>query len=255
MNLSPIHDEPALLIKDSKTLVLADLHIGIEFEMFTAGARIPGKTDELKGRILQILENNKVDSIVFLGDLKHNVPTASFMEAREIPRLVSDLFEYVDEIHLIPGNHDGGIDRYLPSEVIFHSSKGAVIDGVGMWHGHTWPSVEVMASDTVVVAHNHPAAVFVDGVGARSTERCWLRGEWNRKNVEGKYPDAGKGFIMLPAFNDLCGGSYVNEEKPRLIGTAFRKGLANIDNAEIYLLDGTHLGKVSDNKVDIQRSK
>jgi len=255
MNLSPIHDEPALLIENTGTLVLADLHIGIEFEMFTAGARIPGKTDELKSRILKILENHDVNRIVFLGDLKHNVPTASLMEAREIPRLVNELFEYVDEIHLIPGNHDGGIDRYLPERVKIHSSKGAVIGDNGMWHGHTWPSPNLMASETVVVAHNHPAVVFVDGVGARSNVRCWLRGKWKRKKVEEKYPDAGEGFIMLPAFNDLCGSSYVNEKNPRLIGTAFRKGLADINRAEIYLLDGTNLGKVSDNKVAIQRSK
>ena len=255
MTLEPIHDEPALLIKDTKTLILADLHIGIEFEMFSAGARIPGKTEELKECILKILENNKVERIVFLGDLKHNVPTASFMEAREIPRLVNELFEHVDEIHLIPGNHDGGIDRYLPDKVNLHSSKGAVIEDVGMWHGHTWPSENVMASETVLVAHNHPAAVFVDGVGARSTVRCWLRGKWDRKKVGEKYPNAGQKFIMLPAFNDLCGGSYVNEEKPRLIGTVFRKGLADLDKAEIYLLDGTHIGKIGDNKVEVHRSK
>jgi putative SbcD/Mre11-related phosphoesterase len=255
MDLSPVHNEPALYIRDTRTLVLADLHIGIEFEIFSAGARIPGKTCEMRDRIMNILKKHDVERLVILGDLKHNVPTASFTEAREIPRLVNDLHESVGEIHLVPGNHDGGIRNYLPDIVQVHSSRGVVIDGVGMWHGHTWPSAEVMTSDMVVVAHNHPAAVFVDGVGARSSERCWLRGKWNRKNVEGKYPGAGKGFVMLPAFNDLCGSSYVNEERQRLIGTVFRKGFADIDKAEIFLLDSTHLGRVADNRVKIQRSK
>jgi putative SbcD/Mre11-related phosphoesterase len=255
MDFTPVHGEPALLIKDTATLVLAELHIGIEFEIFSAGARIPGKTREMKDRIHKIVNENSVDRIVFLGDLKHNVPTASFTEAREIPLLFDELSDMVGELHLIPGNHDGGIERYVSEGVSVHSSKGAVIEGVGMWHGHTWPSEEVMASETVIVAHNHPGVVFVDGVGARTTERCWLRGNWIKDAVEGRYPKAGNGFIMLPAFNDLCGSSYINEENPRLIGTVFRKGLANIDDSEIYLLDGTNVGTVAENRVAIHRSK
>ncbi|KYK31397.1 MAG: hypothetical protein AYK23_03975 [Candidatus Proteinoplasmatales archaeon SG8-5] len=255
MEFTPVHGEPALLVRDPSTLVLAELHIGIEFEIFNAGARIPGKTGEMRDRILKIVEENGVESIVFLGDLKHNVPATSFTEASEIPLLIDVLSDAVGELHLIPGNHDGGIERYLSEDVTIHSSKGAVIKGVGMWHGHTWPSEEVMASETVIVAHNHPGVVFVDGVGARTTERCWLRGKWKRDVVMERYPDAGSGFIMVPAFNDLCGSSYINEEEPRLIGTVFRKGLANMDDSEIFLLDGTNLGRVADNRVAVQRSK
>ena len=60
---------------------------------------------------------------------------------------------------------------------------------------------------------------------------------------------------MIPAFNDLCGGTYINEVKPRLLGAVLRNSLADIEKSEIYLLDGTYLGSVSANQVKIQRSK
>ncbi len=253
MNLEPLHNEPALFAADIKALMVADLHIGIEYEMLTAGARIPGKTGEMNERLFKMLDEYKASRLIILGDLKHNLPTSSLQEARDIPRLIEELFEAVDKIDLVPGNHDGGIRNHLPGDVKVHSSRGAVIEGLGMWHGHTWPSEKVMASETVVMAHSHPVAVFVDGVGGRSTERCWLRGEWSRKKALERYEKLGKGFVMVPAFSDLCGGSYVNEVEPRLLGPVLKNGLADIDNAEMYLLDGTHLGRVADNLVKVER--
>ncbi len=238
-----------MLAREISALMVADLHIGIEFEIFTAGARIPGKTGEMRARLLKILDECNASRLMIIGDLKHNLPTSSLQEARDIPRLMEELLEVVEHIDLVPGNHDGGIGHHLPPGVKVHSSRGAVIEGLGMWHGHTWPSEEVMASETVVMAHSHPVAVFVDGVGGRSTERCWLRGKWKRKRALERYEKLGKGFVMLPAFSDLCGGSYVNEEEPRLLGPVLKNGLTDIDNAEMYLLDGTHLGKVKDNLV------
>lgn len=255
MFLTPLHNEPALFAEEISTLIIADLHIGIEYELLTAGARIPGKMEEMKQRLLKTISKYEIERLVIVGDLKHNVPTSSFREERDIPRFIDELFEVVKDIELVPGNHDGGIGNYLPKRVNVHSSKGAVIENMGIWHGHTWPSKDVMAADIVVTAHNHPVAVFVDGVGARSTERCWLKGRWNREKTMEKYEEVGNGFIMVPAFNDLCGGTYVNEVKPRLLGAVMRNGLADVDTAEIYLLDGTYLGTVADNRVEIQRSK
>ena len=110
-----------------------------------------------------------------------------------------------------------------------------------------------MASKIVLMAHVHPQAAFVDGVKARSTERCWIRGKWDRKKAMEKYPKLGSKFVMLPAFNDLCGGSHVNDNGQRRIGTVMRNELADIQNAEMFLLDGTNLGKIKDNLVKGER--
>lgn len=250
MNLEPIHGQPALFAKDINALIVADLHMGIEHEIFLAGAKIPGKTKELEVGLLKLLGETGADKLIIAGDLKHNIPVSSFREEREIPELIYTILDYVGEIHLTPGNHDGGIRRFLPGDVKLHSSKGFVMGDYGIWHGHCWPSEEVMASGTVIMAHVHPQAAFVDGVKARHAERCWLRGKWNKKRTAERYDNVGRKWVMLPAFNDLVGGSHVNDNSQRRIGTVMRNGLADIQNAEMFLLDGTNLGKVRDNPVE-----
>jgi hypothetical protein len=249
MALSPVHGEPALLAEEEKALIVADLHIGIEHEMFLAGAKIPGRTPELQARLLKLLGKTKARTLVIAGDLKHNIPKTSFLEEREIPRLMEALFEIAEEIHLVPGNHDGGISEFLPKDVKLHSNKGFVLGDYGVWHGHCWPSDEVMASRTVLMGHVHPQAAFVDGVETRAAERCWVRGKWNFREAHRKYTVLGEGFLMMPAFNSLCGGSHVNDLGQRKIGTVLRHNLADIERAEMVLLDGTNLGKVGDNLV------
>ena len=53
----------------------------------------------------------------------------------------------------------------------------------------------------------------------------------------------------MPSFNDFLGGRPVNETRPRkeigaeaLIGPVLRSEAVDVDNAELYLLDGTYLG-------------
>lgn len=247
--MDPIHNEPALFAPDVSAVIVADLHIGLEHEILLAGARIPPKTGEMQSRLVNILRETGAKNLIIAGDLKHNIPVSSFREEREIPRLIESLFEIVDEIHLVPGNHDGGIADYLPPHVRLHTNKGLVMGDYGIWHGHCWPSEDVMAARTVLMGHVHPQAVFVDGVETRSSERCWVRGRWDFAKAHRKYETLGEGFLMIPAFNDLCGGSHVNDMSQRKIGTVLRHELADIKQSELFLLDGTNLGKVGDNLV------
>ena len=48
----------------------------------------------------------------------------------------------------------------------------------------------------------------------------------------------------MPAFNQLCGGIAVNREG--IAGPIER--IMNVDNSEVYLLDGSFLGKVKNIK-------
>ncbi len=55
--------------------------------------------------------------------------------------------------------------------------------------------------------------------------------------------------FIMPSFNDFLGGRPVNETRPRkeigseaLIGPVLRSEAVDVDEAELYLLDGTYLG-------------
>jgi hypothetical protein len=56
----------------------------------------------------------------------------------------------------------------------------------------------------------------------------------------------------MPSFNDFLGGRPVNETRPRkelgaeaLIGPVLRSETVDVDNSELYLLDGTYLGTLN----------
>ena len=56
----------------------------------------------------------------------------------------------------------------------------------------------------------------------------------------------------MPSFNDFLGGRPINETRPRkeigkeeLIGPVLRSEAVDVDEAELYLLDGTYLGTLN----------
>jgi metallophosphoesterase superfamily enzyme len=57
--------------------------------------------------------------------------------------------------------------------------------------------------------------------------------------------------FIMPSFNQFLGGRPINEKKRQkrkreaFIGPILRSGCVNMDEAEVYLLDGTFLGTVA----------
>jgi metallophosphoesterase superfamily enzyme len=46
----------------------------------------------------------------------------------------------------------------------------------------------------------------------------------------------------VPSFNELCGGTPVNDVKAKLLGPLAKPDVVNLDRARLHLLDGTDLG-------------
>jgi len=242
--LQPIIDEPAFLIKEKKLLVVADLHIGIESELRENGLQVPSQTNVMEQRLISILTTNTIDDIILLGDIKHNIPSSTIQERTDVIRFLNTIQTY-GTLHILPGNHDGNIDRLLSSTIKLHSSDGFVFDGIGFTHGHRKPNQEVMQCEQVVIGHTHPTVMLTDRLGYRTFEQCWLRSVPLSGNLLEKYPTSHTlQILVMPAFNPLCGGIAVNRDP--LLGPF--KSLIDIDSAEVYLLDGSSLGKVKDFK-------
>ena len=262
---------PALMVESGERVLLAaDLHLGMEYELAKQGINIPYQWTRMLDELLALLEEHRPDRLILVGDVKHGVPATSFQEKREIPRFFDALLEAVDHVDVTRGNHDANIQMYLPEEVTLHSSKGVIIgDGfqVACLHGHAWPPPEIMAVDCVVMAHNHPTVMLNTPLGIRVTERAWVRGrcdpmslaaaflEQDNLKTEGDPLEAFKEnylvepdspeIIIMPMFNDLLGGLPVNTESPKsLLGPLFRTDAVNMDDFDVYTLDGTYLGRV-----------
>jgi hypothetical protein len=234
--------------------VIADLHLGIEYELSLKGVNIPPQTSSILERCVKIFEKYEPKKIILLGDIKHVIPLPSKRneeydavvkkERNEVRKFLEELQQY-GKIEIVQGNHDGSI-QYLTKAMI-HDSKGFTItlEGkkIGLFHGHAWPSSEVMKSDYLIMAHTHPTVMLRDKMGYAATRNCWVRANFNEK-VKEKYPTAkaNRQLTIMPAFNPLCGGIPVNESG--IIGPM--RNVIDMRNAIIYLLDGTNLGKVKD---------
>ena len=239
-NLQPVLNEPALFIKNKKILVISDLHIGIESELRQLGLNAPSQTSSMTKRIIRILEEYSPKTIVLLGDIKHNIPTSTISERSDVKRFLSQI-NSIGNVFILPGNHDGNINKLISNDIQLKASNGFVFEEIGFIHGHRWPSEQIMNCKNVIIGHTHPTVMLTDRLGYKTFEPCWLKGKCDKVLLEEKYPDsANPEIIVVPAFNHLCGGIAVNKEA--LIGP-FNK-ILDVKNSEVYLTNGSSLGKV-----------
>jgi len=223
----PIRNERAMLIESA--LVLSDLHIGVEYELERKGIRVPSQWKAMADEVLRLKEKSGAKDLVINGDLKHGIPSSKW-EMRDIRLFMDEIEGQFREIHIVKGNHDGNIEKALPEWVEIHDGSGFLIGDYGILHGHAWPSEELDDAEVLVIGHTHPAVAFIDSLGNSHKEPCWIRGKYGEKEI-----------IVMPAMNRFYGGSPINED---LLGPLLNSEEFDRENADIYLLDGTYLGKI-----------
>jgi len=242
VDLEPIADSPALLMRGRKKWIcVADLHIGLEVQLRRAGFNIPTQTPRMREELMRLASFG--DSIIILGDLKHRIPSVGYREDKELRPFMKALQDAYREISVIAGNHDGGLTSVLPEGVVAKHGRGIVVEDIGLFHGHVWPSATVMKAERLVMGHIHPSVMLVDSLGGRTNEKCWLRTELVRKKVLEKFDSCPKELVVVPAFNPLLTGTPVNGKPGSMLGPIFRNELADPESYRIYLMDGTNLGK------------
>jgi putative SbcD/Mre11-related phosphoesterase len=261
MELAPLIDEPALTVDGS--LVVADIHIGIEYELSLSGIHIPTQVHRRTDRILRYLEDTKADRVILLGDIKHNVPWTSKLEREDIPHFLRSIAECAT-IDIVPGNHDSGLTYLIPRredlQIELHRSKGFALQNIGFMHGHTWPALELLSCDYVVMGHNHPSIRLADPLGHLSSQPVWIRTRFVEAVFRERYSDlewfADPRVIIMPAFNELAGGIAFNEATyDTLLGPLFTNKAVELETAEVYLLDGAYLGTVSQLRYFVPKPK
>jgi len=239
-DIQPIQNEPALFIKNKKILVVADLHIGIESQLREQGVSTSSKTKNMVDKLQKIIKKYKPIEIILLGDVKHNIPSTTIQERRDVKNFLNILKEN-GLVHIVPGNHDGNIGKISPGGIIIHPSDGYIVENIAFVHGHRWPNTEVMKCEQIVISHTHPTIMFTDRLGHKTFEPCWIKASILKEKLFEKYPNGTcSSVLVIPSFNPLCGGIAANQE-----GIAGPIGkLIDIENAQVYLIDGTDLGKV-----------
>jgi len=204
----------------------------IEFELYKKGANVPSQTQRKLEKLKDIVKETKAKKLIILGDLKHNVPVTSRQEQEEVPVFLQDLLRLVKKIIITKGNHDGNIERLIPPGV-------EVVDefiekDVGYFHGHKKPSEELLKQELIICGHTHPSILLKD-----------IRGNIQQAWIETTVKDSHTRGVVVPAFDDSTRGSAINNTEP--IGP-FLKKMIDLENSEVYLLDGSYLGTVEELK-------
>ena len=245
--IEPVFDAPLLLVEgEERVLVAADLHLGLEYELWQGGVTIPSQTETILARLLGFLAEIKPDRLLLLGDIKHNVPRTSWQEKREVPEFLRRLSAHV-LVEIVPGNHDSNLADMAPQGARVRPASGFVLDGVGYFHGHTWPDEKVMRAESMVAGHLHPAIRLPDPLGRSPSRPVWAKTRLMSEAVQEHYGFARDcEIIIAPAFNILCGGLPLNEPVEEMRGPLLT--IADWDGARLYLQDGTDLGTLAEIK-------
>ena len=274
--LSLLWPHAAAMVKAEKTrtLLVADPHIGWEMELQKKGIHVPSQTPKILNKLTAIITKYKPRQLVIVGDVKYTVISSEIGEWHDIPDFFAKLQSYVGDIAVVRGNHDANIEPLLPENVELLPATGAVIGDVGVFHGHKWPSPALLGCKTLVMGHLHPVVVFRDPAGFKITRQAWIRAncdceafakillQKHKIKIEGSVAGTldkhykvrlkTKEVFIMPSFNDFLGGRPINETRPRkeigneaLIGPVLRSEAVDVDNSELYLLDGTYLGTLN----------
>jgi len=217
-----------------KVLVVADLHLGIEFDLRSKGVRMPLQWKATAAELSGLLKQTRCSELLILGDAKHDIYG---MELREKEMMRSFFRSVLDfgckKITVVKGNHDGQLQELKEEgfiELVGPSGGVFSVGGrkYGACHGHAWPSEEVAQARVLLLAHSHPLIEFRDSLGFRWFERAWILGSLRRRESRGCQKA-----VVFPAFNTLSGGLAFNSRPCRgLFGPLFENNLFELESAE-----------------------
>lgn len=235
-----IQSHPALVLENtSRYLVVTDLHIGFENTLVANDIFVESTTIiyELLDELRKIIKSEQPDSLILLGDIKAGIDSISKIEWQTVP-LFFEIAKEIDTI-LIPGNHDGAIQKLLPDNVKITSSSGIVLEDTLLTHGHTLPSENLSHVNKIIMGHVHP--VFFNEGSVLDGQRVWV----SIKTEKGKIFPSSQGeieIIIVPTFNKYF---YASHKRYKKSISPIIERIKKFYSAKIVTLDGSIIGNES----------
>ena len=173
VDLHIVSSTPFLYIKGSRTLIMADLHLGFEEAASRGLSYSARKTPaaysavflpriQLKralGLFDVAVDNVEVERVVINGDLKHAFDRLLKQEREEVVELIKHFRERgVGEVVVVRGNHDNFIKPVLRRlDVMFVSGFSTSIGAKKALFVHGHEDISLEEYDVVVIGHEHPS--------------------------------------------------------------------------------------------------
>jgi metallophosphoesterase superfamily enzyme len=258
---------------NKKTLIVADLHLGIELEFLRHGVSIQGISQETITDLCDIANAYDFTNIIFLGDTKHSIGVTKF-EKKLLERLVNKIAQ-VSDIKLVfgIGNHDSNITKLLPSKDFpIFSGRGIILktdEGkIGLAHGHQIPDFQQV--DEIILGHVHPSVLLrefpsesknispqslyrfpVILTGTISLPELRLAYNLNKPSISQSSNQSERIRIrVLPGFNKILSSSRISNRfsihPSKRLKHTFIDRLFTLIDFEVTLINGSYLGLLSE---------
>ncbi|HJU13110.1 MAG TPA: metallophosphoesterase [Candidatus Nitrosotalea sp.] len=230
--------QPALILEGKKRyLVVTDLHIGFEAKLAANDIYINPKqiVEETVRDLEKIIEAEKPDVLILLGDVKSGIESISKVEWTAVP-LFFEIGKKIETI-LVPGNHDGNIQKLAPEWITVSSPTGIVVEDVLLTHGHVMPSENLSSVNKIIMGHVHP--VYFQEGSVLDGERVWVSLKTEKKMV---FPST-RGQLeitIIPSFNRYFYATYKKSRKKSI--SPILETVKNFHSAKIATLDGSIIG-------------
>ncbi|KXA98468.1 hypothetical protein AKJ40_04740 [candidate division MSBL1 archaeon SCGC-AAA259M10] len=197
-----VNSYPALWNEESGSVVVSDLHLGLEGLLAEEGTYFPKfQLEGVKEDLGNIFAHEEASRLIIVGDLKHEFSKASYFERKEIEEFLNFLEDLVGNIIILKGNHDNYLMYSVEGRENVALEDIYIDNRICYFHGHQDDlGLERTDAEIFVMGHEHPAIVLRDEVGVEEKFRVFLHGE-----LEG-----GRKIIVMPAFSKLASGNRVN---------------------------------------------
>ena len=190
-----------LYIKKIDSLIISDLHIGLESELKRSGLHLPLNEEKLLTDIIEkLFQKITPKNIILNGDILHSFSTLNYEIKQEFMRIIELLKKRSTRIYFIKGSHDTFIEKLV--EPINFRSKSFIDEDILITHGNY--SIDISKEiNTIIIGHEHPCVEI-------NLEKipCFLfKHHFDR--ILNKFIN----YIILPSFNPLIEGVLINDQE------------------------------------------
>ena len=198
------HPSAALWLGESRSLLIADVHLGYSWAQRRRGELGPLADFRAREKLLTTVEELQPCRIVFLGDLVH-APRPCEQERVWLEETLRALLNRA-EIIAVRGNHDRAFGRdfgHLPIE----RCDFWTAPGLTAVHGDRLNLAPLGDTQTLIAGHLHPCLGVRDASGASHNFPVFL---------------ANRHCVVLPAFSPFARGFDISCGLPKELANCFR---------------------------------
>ncbi|MGQ9478872.1 MAG: metallophosphoesterase [Thermoproteota archaeon] len=192
--------EPALYVKSLDAMIVADIHLGLEWELEEKGVYIPFPTySPIVKSLRNMFSYRHAGRLIILGDIKNEFGDINPEEWTQVQDFINDVRSLGAEPIVVRGNHDNFVRTVLRRLNVEFQDPPIRLGRYFLIHGdkeHELPEDGCV----LLMGHEHPVVSIRDSMGVKHRFKSFLYGELEGVKI-----------IVLPSMNPLTLGTAMNE--------------------------------------------